>query len=374
MISPKNVALILLAVATIGGAWLAWQQHQELVGLRAAAMNKDERAALQRRLWDLEKNNQALTRQLATQRGSSPGDGDGSGPERGAFPGGRGGRGNNPQAAFTAIRTLLGKPEVQALLSVQQKAAIDSRYASLFKSMNLSPEQADKVKTLLADRITTMQDVLNAALDQGIDPRSDPAGFRKLVADAQAGINDNLQSLLGDSGFAQLQTYDQTMPQRNVVNLLQQRLSYTDTPLTQTQADQLVQILATNTPPPAPRLNAEGTPMPAGPGGGGLGGIGGDATGIIVAVAGGALGTDPAALGLAGIRGGGATAPITPAAVSQASSVLAAPQVAALQQLEQQQQAQQRLQQIVRETLSGQLPAGGAAGGAAGNASPRPGG
>ena len=54
-------------------------------------------------------------------------------------------------------------------------------------------------------------------------------------------------------------------------------------------------------------------------------------------------------------RGGGnATAPITATALNQSQAVLAAPQVAALQQLQQQQQNQQQLAKIVAETLGAQ--------------------
>jgi hypothetical protein len=272
-----------------------------------------------------------------------------------------------------AIRTLMSKPEVQALMSVQQKAAIDARYASLFKSLNLSPEQADKVKTLLADRQTTMQDVMAAAREQGI---RDPAEIRKLMADAQTDINNSLKSVLGDAGAAQLQTYEQTMPQRNVVNQLQQRLSYTDTPLSQAQADQLVQVLAAN---PAPqRTNADGTAAQTGRGnrgGGGFpgGGGGGDVGGMIGAVFGGGGPGGPggaigALVGGGGGGGGGQAATVTPAAVTQAQSVLAAPQVAALQQIQQQQQTQQQLAQIVRDTLAAQAPANGNAGATKGGA------
>ena len=361
----KNLTLLVLALTSIGGAILAWQQYQELVGLRVSALSKDERASLQKRVWDLERYNKELNDQLAALRdasgdeervaagaGGQPGDGAAGG-GRGQFRG-RGGPGGNPQQMFNAVRDLMAKPEVQALLSVQQKAAIDARYASLFKSMNLSSEQADKVKTLLADRQTTLLDVMAAAREQGVDPRTDRAGFQQLVAGAQNDINNGLKAVLGDAGFSQLQNYEQTMPQRNVVNQLQQRLSYTDTPLSQAQADQLVQVLATNSPPA--RTNANGTPAAQDDQGGrrnfGGGGPGGDIGGAIGALLGGGGG---GVLGMGGGPGGGGqTAPITPAAVNQASSVLAAPQVDALKQLQQQQQAQQQLQQIMRSTFESQ--------------------
>ena len=44
MKSPQTYLIALLALTTIGGSFLAWQQYGELVELRAAAMNKDERA------------------------------------------------------------------------------------------------------------------------------------------------------------------------------------------------------------------------------------------------------------------------------------------------------------------------------------------
>ena len=380
MNSLKNVALLVLALTTIGGAMLAWRQYTELVELRAAAMNKDERADLQKRLWALEKANKDLSDRLAGPRSGNLGDvvdavtGDRSG---GGNPGGRGGPPNgNPLQQIEALRNLLGKPEVQALLSVQQKAVVDARYASLFKSLNLSGDQQDKLAALLVERQTTMMDVLTAASEQGLDPRRDRQGFQKLLADAQASSNASIAAVIGESGLAQLQNYDATQQQRAVVNQLQQRLSTSDSPLSPSQADQLVQILAANPAPQPQRAspnnpNADNSPagLPGGRGGGGGGGGGfggvagggvdvGAVLGALVggggpgggggigAVLGGGLG------GGIGGGGGGGVAQVTPAAVSQAQSVLASSQLAALQQIQQQQAAQQQLQQIVRETLA----------------------
>ena len=397
MTSLKNYLIALLALTTVGGAALALHQYQELVELRAAAMNASERADLQRRAWDLEKLNRELQDQLAAMCASGePGDAlladaNGAPPPpdngRGGRGGGRGGRAN-AQQQIAAVRDLMAKPEVQALLSVQQKAAIDTRYAAMFQSMNLQPEQVDKLKSLLAERQTTLQDVRNAAREQGIDPRTDPEGFRKLMADAQNDINRGIKSVIGDAGLAQLQNYDQTMPQRNVVNQLQQRLNSTNTPLTPSQSDQLVQILAANSPARNPNDPAgAGGPPPGGrgfggggfgfggnggPGFGGGGGPGGPLGGALAGALGGPGGGLAGAV-LDGAGRGGQTAPVTTAAVAQAQTILAPPQVKALQQIQQQQQSQQQLQQLVRETLApvqgqgknaeGNVPAAGGGGG-----------
>ena len=66
--SSKTYVILLLAATTVGGAMLAWRQYGELVELRASAMNRDERADLQKRVWELEKLNRELQDQLAAHR------------------------------------------------------------------------------------------------------------------------------------------------------------------------------------------------------------------------------------------------------------------------------------------------------------------
>src|SRR5690606_10053019 len=68
--SPKNFVLGFLALTTVGGAILAWQQYGELVELRAAAMNRDERRDAQERIAELERLNRELRDQLAAERSS----------------------------------------------------------------------------------------------------------------------------------------------------------------------------------------------------------------------------------------------------------------------------------------------------------------
>jgi hypothetical protein len=363
--SSKNYVVIALALTTLGGAGLAWTQYRELVELRAAAMNADERGEWQKRAGDLEKLNRQLQDELAALRAGQATDGDDvvvaaddrparEGRGRGGFRGGPGGQGRGAQAQLNALRD---KPEFQALLRVQQKAAIDARYGALFQNLNLPADQLDKLKTLLADRQTTMQDVMAAAREQGIDPRTDPAGYRKLITDAQNEINNGIKSLIGDGGLTQLQNFEQTQPQRNVVNELQQRLAYTSSPLTTSQADQLVQVLASNTPQ---RANGQANPGGQGRGFGG----GGEFGGMLAGAFGGPGGFNAAA----DFRAAGPTAPVTQAAVSQAQNILSQPQLAALQDIQQQQQSQQQLQQLLRTTVgrggAGQAPAtGGGAGG-----------
>lgn len=318
MRSRKNYAILLLSLTTLTGAAIAWQQYQELTRLRAAAMNGDERADWQKRLWATEKRRTELESQVTSlQKKDEPPPGE-PGPDQIPPPDQpRGNRRNGP-GNFMAM---MDRPEVQRMVALQQKAALDSRYSSLFKELALTPDQLDKFKDLLVEKRTAMMDVMAAAREQGINPRSNPEAFAKLTKDAQAEIDANIRSTLGETGFSEYQNYEKTIPQRNVVNQLEQRLSYSPTPLTSQQSDQMIAILAATT---KSSSNANGVPAP-------LTQIGN---------------------GLAATFGSGGTR-ITDATISQAVGVLAAPQVDALRQLQQEQQAQAALSSQMRNRFQG---------------------
>ncbi len=348
MNSPKNYLLVILACTTLGGAAYAWKQYQELIALRAAALGSDERSDLQKRLWAAEKRAKDLADQLAAARSRVGGDealaengepadpaASGRGDRRTRNPGGPGGFGN--------VLNALQKPETQRLIALQQKAQLDSRYAALFKGLNLSPAQLEKFKNLLVERQTSMMDVMTAAREQGVDPRADPQGFRQLVAGTQAEIDASIKTALGDTAYAQYKDFEKTMPQRATTDQLGQRLSYTSTPLTAEQSASMVKILAQNA-PATRQPGAAGTTGATGTvadSGGGRGGPG-------VSMIGGMFGA-------LGGQGGGTTAnsPITDATVNLAQGVLSGPQVDALKQLQQEQLAQQKLGQTFRETMGG---------------------
>jgi hypothetical protein len=176
-------------------------------------------------------------------------------------------------------------------------------------------------------------------VQQGLDPVQNRAEIRRMTADAQTKVDGEIKSLLGDGDYASYQSYQTTLPQRNVVNQLQQSLSYTPSPLTETQAEQLVQILAAN---PVPRPAAAGRAIgaaaaPADPA------HGVTATRTMVFTSGGAAGgggdfVGPVVSGAPALIGG---AQISEAAVAASRPVLNNQQFEALQQM-QQQQAQMR--------------------------------
>ncbi len=351
MKSTRTYLVCVLGVGVLALGTVAWRQYQELIRLRASTLDATERASLQKRLKDAQDRARDLEAQLALATGVTVVDGTANPAAPAATNVGRGGRGagraNMTPAQQAAIQAIMQSPQAQAL----QKAALDARYAALIRNLNLSPEQGDKLKSLIADGQAARQDAMAAARAAGIDPRTDRDGFQKLVADAQAQSDSAIKAAIGDDGFAALQQYNQTMPQRNLVNQLQQQLGFT-APLSNDQSEQLVQLLASNAGQRGGGAQGQGF------GGGGRGGFGGGGFG------GGGFGGAGAIFGGGGGGGGGFGTQITTAEIRQAQTFLAPAQVQALQQMQQSQQAQQQVQrQIQQVTRGNQNGAGGARGG-----------
>jgi hypothetical protein len=311
--APRTGAYLagFFALTTLGLAGLAYEQR--LAVIRLTAQLSDPAAGVQRQLADAQDANRKLRAELQTARAAAAAGGPASGPSPRPFPG----RGN-PAAIFN-------DPAFQRLAAIQQKAALDGQYGALFKALNLSPEKVEQLKNLLIQKQQAPLDALQAARDQGLT--SDPQAVREAIAAAQASAEEQIKGALGESGYAQYQQFNQTAPERTAVTQVQQALSYTPTPLSDEQSQQLLQTLVQN-------QGAPGSAAASGP------------EGSQVVVRAGAAGAVAFGAGP-----GAQTAPISDEVISQAATYLAPDQVQALKQLQAQQQAAQQMQQLLRAGL-----------------------
>lgn len=316
--------LLVVVFALLAGAsiFYAYQQQKSLQSSRqAAAALEKERNELRQKLWDSQKRISALEAQDRPNRnGGGPereGDGPALNPEAGMMEAALRAAGEGGPGGFGRLMAMMDDPEFQRLIQTQQKGALDSRYAALFRSLNLTPQQLEQFKDLLVEKRTAIADVMAAARSQGLNGRENRDDLRALVQNAQAEVDANIRSTIGEAAFSQYQNFEQTQAQRSVVSQLEQRLSYSGTPLTPQQSEQLVQLLAANPSEQGNVPRAAGVRTPAGRMG--FGGSGGAA--------------------------------ITDTAVAQAATVLAPTQVQALQTLQQEQQAQAQLAQMIRDQM-----------------------
>jgi hypothetical protein len=315
----RLITITTLAIALAAAVVFGIVQRSEARALKSrVAALEGERNALRRAQSEWELRNRDLAALLESARQTTP--------EAGAEEVGRrpnavtegsieGGGLMRPEA--NRFAAMMSRPEVRELLVSQQKAGLDGRYAALFRKLGLSGKDLEKFKTLLVQKQSTMAEVLMEARNQGISGRENRDELRQLAEQLQADVDANIRATLGENAYTQYKNYETTLPQRSVTNQLEQRLSYTGSPLQSSQVEQLVQILhdtaATN-----PSRNASGA-TPA------------------LAIAG-----PGAAFGNAG------GTRITDAAIAQAKGILAPAQVSALQALQQEQQAAAQLARQLR--------------------------
>lgn len=321
----RYLAIVFAVLAVAAGGWAISQSKQLAKAQTDLTALDTERAELRKKLWAQEKLNHELSQRVSTSADNvtTPAatvltTGDSETPENARerladIPG--------------RVMAFMDNPEMQKMMAITQRANLDGRFSALFKNLRLSPADLEKFKNLLVEKQSSAIDVMAAARAQGMTGRENGAELRQMVRDSQAEIDESIRATLGESGFAQYKNYEQTLPQRAVVNQLDQRLSYSSTPLNPQQSEQLVQVLAQNA-PANNRTNANATTTAF---------IGAERTvgGAVARVA----------------MGGGSR--ITDQAVTQAQGVLSAPQMEALRALQQEQQAQAQLAQQMRNNMGG---------------------
>lgn len=219
-----------------------------------------------------------------------------------------------PMRPSAELIGMMEMPEVQQLMDLRSRGQLDSRYAALFKSLRLPPEQLKAFQALLLDKQNTMRDVMTAMRNQGFTPSRESAEqMRTLVQEANAEIDNQIRATLGETAFSQYQNFERTEPQRATVERIQQRLSYTSQPLTEQQSASLVNILVQNTP---------------------------------------ALSQTTSTALRRSTPGSMGSAPLTEQVMVQARTILAPDQMAALQELQLEQEAQAQLTRRARENFT----------------------
>jgi hypothetical protein len=294
----KNYLLVLLTAATVSSSYLAWQQSQRLDTLQAELSKAAvATAAVKPRPTPppaAPSPAVAVAPSVPVTEAPAPADA----PAAPSAPRPRGG--NRPDFA-----ALIAPPEFAQAMNLHQRAALDGRYADLFKKLQLSPADLEKLKTLLVERQAARVDVLNSARAQGLDPRTNRDEINKLTSQAQAEIDASIKGTLGEAVYNQYQNYETSLPQRSLVSQLDLRLSYSGTPLNSTQTEFLVKALAASTANSAPADS--------------LGGFGPRTSAVL-----------------------------SDAVIQQSQSVLTPDQVAALKQLQAEQKAQQQVRELMR--------------------------
>lgn len=124
------------------------------------------------------------------------------------------------------------------------QSVLESRYAALAKRLAFTPVQWDKFRALLAEKQKIAEDIIAASLEQGLSPKKNMRVIREAVADGQSAVDAQIKAEFGETVLKEYKQYEQLLPQYNTVEKFTDMLSSTDSPLSEVQFGQLVQILA----------------------------------------------------------------------------------------------------------------------------------
>jgi hypothetical protein len=131
-------------------------------------------------------------------------------------------------------------------LEVRLQGDLANNYAVLFRRLKLSPDNLALFEKLIVQKEvyeTAIAHYLSAGVFQGLD-RNDLDALKTLTAAGTEDVDQQIRQLLGDTAYQQYDHYSSTLNSRQQVNAFADQLRYSNVQLSDTQADQLVDVLA----------------------------------------------------------------------------------------------------------------------------------
>jgi len=141
----------------------------------------------------------------------------------------------------TSKPTLTGalmNPETYAMIKDGFKHHLDGPYGKLYNQLGLDTDRLQTLRGLLAEKELTLLEGFQLAGSSRA--RLDNDALNALRNESDGAIRE----LLGDAAFASYKDYENTLPARNHVDVLEKRLSYQTEPLTSDQYNALVAALS----------------------------------------------------------------------------------------------------------------------------------
>lgn len=240
--NAKNLALVFLALATLGLSVQLYHTRRQLADARKAPTLEVKRSDIQV-VAAPESSPKPAAAEAPVEAPVAEIPFASSEDNRGG-PGGPGGPGGRGARFGAQMAELMKDPEFAAAVKVEQEARIEQRYGALFKQLNLPANQLASLKSLLAERENAGREVWASAAAQGLNPRENRDQLRQLAADLQAEVDTNIKTTLGESVLTAISAYNNTAPQRATVNDLSQKLTISGQPLNDAQSQMLTRILA----------------------------------------------------------------------------------------------------------------------------------
>ncbi|HUR46389.1 MAG TPA: hypothetical protein VMZ27_10985 [Candidatus Saccharimonadales bacterium] len=139
------------------------------------------------------------------------------------------------------LEKMMKDPSMREMVRGQQKEAIKMMYKGLFKELNLTPAEQEKMTALLTD--SQMKNIEQARGMFGSKTDGAPEDAQKAVGEARKQTDAELKGLLGDERFAAYQDYQKNLGERVQLDQFKTRLEGANLAMKDDQAAQMLQIM-----------------------------------------------------------------------------------------------------------------------------------
>jgi hypothetical protein len=158
------------------------------------------------------------------------------------------------------LSKMMKDPDMREMMRGQQKAAINMMYSGLFKELNLSAEDKEKLTAILTE--SQIKQMENAQALLGQDTSSSSEDSAKSFEEAKKQTEDEIRALLGEERFAHYQDYQKNLSERMQLNQLKNQLEAQNLPLQEQQTAQLLQAMSEEKSRIPPVIPTDNSPVP----------------------------------------------------------------------------------------------------------------
>lgn len=251
---PSIFICLLLIAGFAAGGWLLSRKdrsapeitrlERELEEARGKIAKLTDELAAERKAAtarSLEKSTQAASTTAAPATAPTPAGAPGQPPDAKGPVAAKGGKG-----MMGAMRKMLDAPGMKEMMRQQSKVQIEMLYGKLFERFQLSPEEKEDFKELLAARQALQTDLGLKMMDENLTPEQ----RKQLTADHERAkqANDALIKtfLADDADYATFQHWEDTQPERMTFEMMGGRAQFATggEPLSAEQEQQLIDTMA----------------------------------------------------------------------------------------------------------------------------------
>ena len=238
-----NKPLLLAVLVCVGAGAVIYQQQQTIVSLRSRL--QDEQARSQMEAADfaqakadadqLKSSNEVFKQESAELRKQIADQPTTSLVQDPKVGGPKEPKGENFMKGLAKMFT---DPAMKKSMRSQQLIGIRMLYSDLAKQLGLSPQENEQLLEILADRQTDMSAAGMAAL-QGGDKDAETAKLTETTKQYE----EQLKAVLGEDRYKQMQTYEQSMGDRFMMQQWEGQFAASGSPLEPAQKDQLLGLM-----------------------------------------------------------------------------------------------------------------------------------